>query len=483
MTDAHSQDDLFGSSDPGNDSIGLTSPRSDESSPSIYRPLADRLRPRGIEEFAGQVRVVGESAPLRVAMEKGQAHSCLLWGPPGVGKTTLAALYAERLQAEIVYLSAVEAGVRELRVIIQSARERRRSAGRLTVLFLDEIHRFNKTQQDQLLPSVEQGVLVLVGATTENPSFSLNNALLSRLRVYRLQALDDAAMHALLERALDHPQGVKETTGGLPLVMQPAIAQRLVAAADGDARRLLTLLELAAQLAADTPDGAAREVGEETLEALLTQSPRRFDQGGDEFYDQISAMHKAIRGSNPDAGAYWLLRMLDGGADPSYLARRLVRIASEDIGNADPRALSVALDAWTAFDRLGVPEGELMLTQAAMYLAVAPKSNAVYKAHNALLATIRQRGTDPVPMHLRNAPTALMEREGWGKGYRYAHDEPEAYAAGETYLPEDLVDQRFYEPVERGLERSIAERMRYWADLDAHATEPRHRDNPEPGTD
>jgi len=298
----------------------------------------------------------------------------------------------------------------------------------------------------------------------------LNNALLSRLRVYRLQPLDDAAMHALLDRALSHPEGVQETTGGLPLVMEPAIADRLVAAADGDARRLLTLLELAAQLAGDRYGGDAREVGEETLESLLSQAPRRFDQGGDEFYDQISAMHKAIRGSNPDAGAYWLLRMLDGGADPAYLARRLVRIASEDIGNSDPRALTIALDAWTAFDRLGVPEGELMLTQAAMYLAVAPKSNAVYTAHKAILATLKQRGTDPVPMHLRNAPTALMEREGWGKGYRYAHDEREAYAAGETYLPDGLVDRRFYAPVERGLERSIAERMRYWDKLDEQAT-------------
>ena len=466
MNEVIPQDDLFSTGEtPSVDAPG----GADRHASSVYRPLADRLRPRRIEEFAGQVRVVGDAAPLRVAMEKGQAHSCLLWGPPGVGKTTLAGLYAERLQAEIVYMSAVEAGVKELRAVIQSARDRRQAAGRLTVLFLDEIHRFNKSQQDQLLPSVEQGVLVLVGATTENPSFSLNNALLSRLRVYRLQSLDDAAMHALLERALTHPEGVKETTGGLPLVMQPPIANRLVAAADGDARRLLTLLELAAQLAADTEDGEAREVDDQTLEALLMQSPRRFDQGGDEFYDQISAMHKAIRGSNPDAGAYWLLRMLDGGADPAYLARRLVRIASEDIGNADPRALTVALDAWTAYDRLGVPEGELMLTQAAMYLAVAPKSNAVYTAHKALLATIRQRGSDPVPMHLRNAPTALMEREGWGKGYRYAHDEPDAYAAGETYLPEGLAGERFYMPVGRGLERTIAERMADWARRDREA--------------
>ncbi len=476
------QDDLFGPKEPAppDGQVPGEAGEPNGSPDSVYRPLADRLRPRQIEEFAGQVRVVGESAPLRVAMEKGQAHSCLLWGPPGVGKTTLAGLYAERLQAEIVYMSAVEAGVRELRAVIQAARERRRLAGRLTVLFLDEIHRFNKSQQDQLLPSVERGVLVLVGATTENPSFSLNNALLSRLRVYRLQPLEDAAMHTLLERALGHPQGVKETTGGLPLVMRPPIAERLVAASDGDARRLLTLLELAAQLGVDTADGSAREVGEETLEALLTQSPRRFDQGGDEFYDQISAMHKAIRGSNPDAGAYWLLRMLDGGADPAYLARRLVRIASEDIGNADPRALSVALDAWTAYDRLGVPEGELMLTQAVMYLAVAPKSNAVYKAHNALLATIRDRGSDPVPMHLRNAPTALMEREGWGKGYRYAHDEPGAYAAGETYLPDELAGTRFYTPVERGLERNIAERMRYWDELDEQASEKRTPRSSEP---
>ncbi|HZJ81916.1 MAG TPA: recombination factor protein RarA, partial [Guyparkeria sp.] len=302
------------------------------------------------------------------------------------------------------------------------------------------------------------------------PSFSLNNALLSRLRVYRLEPLDDQAMKALLERALEHPEGVRETTGGLPLVMDPAVVDRLVATADGDARRLLTLLELAAQLAHETPANDSRHVDDTTLDALLSQSPRRFDQGGDEFYDQISAMHKAIRGSNPDGGAYWLLRMLDGGADPAYLARRLVRIASEDIGNADPRALSIALDAWTAYDRLGIPEGELMLTQAAMYLAVAPKSNAVYTAHNAILATVKARGSDPVPMHLRNAPTSLMEREGWGKGYRYAHDEPEAYAAGETYLPDALGGEHFYRPVERGLERSISERMAYWRGLDATAS-------------
>ena len=471
------QNDLFGGDDVAPDE------RTPPGEPAnAYRPLADRLRPRNLADFAGQVRVVGDDAPLRVAMEKGQAHSCLLWGPPGVGKTTLARLYAERLQAEIVHLSAVEAGVRELRGVIEGARSRRQATGRLTVLFLDEIHRFNKSQQDQLLPSVERGVLVLVGATTENPSFSLNNALLSRLRVYRLEPLGDDALKSLLERALTHPEGVRETTGGQWLTMAPEVADRLVAAADGDARRLLTLLELAAQLAHEADDGESRRVDDATLEALMSQSPRRFDQGGDEFYDQISAMHKAIRGSNPDAGAYWLLRMLDGGADPAYLARRLVRIASEDIGNADPRALTMTLDAWTAYDRLGIPEGELMLTQAAMYLAVAPKSNAVYNAHNAILATVKKRGTDPVPMHLRNAPTSLMEREGWGKGYRYAHDEPEAYAAGETYLPEGLTDERFYRPVERGLERTIAERMAHWAELDAQ-TGMQQRRSPESDPD
>lgn len=422
-----------------------------------FRPMAERLRPHDLPDFYGQDAIVGEHSPLFQAMAQNQAHSCLLWGPPGVGKTTLASIYAQRLQAHFVYLSAVEAGVRELRVIIDKARARHAN-GVLTVLFLDEIHRFNKAQQDQLLPSVESGVLYLIGATTENPSFTLNNALLSRLRVYRMQSLPTKALEALLERALTDKAGVQQTLNGGALQLAPEQRCAIIHAADGDGRRLLSLLELAAQMATMDQQDVYR-LSEQQLQQLLVDSPKRFDQQGDVFYDQISAMHKAIRGSDPDAGAYWLLRMLDGGADPGYLARRLVRIASEDIGNADPRALSVCIDAWTAFDRLGKPEGNLMLTQAAIYLAVAPKSNAVYNAHNALNRCIEEQASLEVPLHLRNAPTKLMAEQGFGAEYRYAHDYPDAYVPNEQYLPDDLHGQTFYTPVPRGLERTISERL------------------------
>jgi len=444
----------------------------EESLPDRFRPLADRLRPATLDDFLGQESVLGEGMPLRVAIERGQVHSFILWGPPGVGKTTLARIFARACDGELVIMSAVSAGVKDVRDVIESARARRADSGRRTLLFLDEIHRFNKAQQDALLPAMENGELILIGATTENPSFSLNNALLSRARVYILKPIDGAALTRILRRAMSHPMGVRLSLGledeqAMPELDEDVLA-RMVEVADGDARRGLTLLELAAQLAHQS--GSDR-IGEQALAQLLEAGPNRFDKGGDDFYDQISAMHKSVRGSNPDAAAYWLARMIDGGADPAYMARRIVRMASEDIGNADPRALTLAMDAWQAYERLGSPEGELMLTQAVIYLACAPKSNAVYKAHNAAGADARKRGSLPVPMHLRNAPTKLMKTEGWGKGYRYAHDEPGAYAAGETYLPDDLLGTRYYQPVERGLEGRIAERLRELEELDRIARE------------
>ncbi len=423
------------------------------------RPLADRMRPRTLDEFVGQRHVLGADKPLRRAIESGRLHSMIFWGPPGTGKTTLARLLADRAGREFLALSAVLSGVKEIRAAVEQAR-RNRTAGRGTLLFIDEVHRFNKAQQDAFLPHVEDGTFLFVGATTENPSFELNNALLSRARVYLLRALEKEDLLAVLERALsDTERGL----GALNLEVAPADLELIAEAADGDARRALNLLETAADLA------EAGRIPHEVVAEVCAGQVRRFDKGGEAFYDQISALHKSVRGSAPDAALYWLCRMLDGGCDPLYIARRVVRMASEDIGNADPRALQLALNAWDVQERLGSPEGELALAQAVVYLACAPKSNAVYTAFKAAMADARNSGSLEVPLHLRNAPTRLMKKLGYGKRYRYAHDEPEGYAAGENYFPEPLAGRRYYQPVDRGLEIRIGERLAHLAALDEAA--------------
>ena len=425
-------------------------------------PLADRLRPQRLEDVVGQSTLLGPGQPLRSILEGGKLHSMILWGPPGTGKTTLARLMAQQADLAFLNLSAVLAGVREVREAVEAARRERAAHGRGTVLFLDEVHRFNKAQQDAFLPHLEDGTLVFIGATTENPSFELNKALLSRARVYVLQALAPAELMQVVERALtDAERGLGTWRLAVPTVARDL----LVAAADGDARRLLSLLELGAQLVGQ--DGTLDAAQVERL--LAGSGARQFDKQGDTFYDQISALHKSVRGSSPDGALYWLARMLDGGTDPLYLARRLVRMASEDIGNADPRALQLALNAWETQERLGSPEGHLALAQAAVYLACAPKSNAVYVAFDRARAEVTQHGSLPVPLHLRNAPTALMKKLGYGQRYRYAHDEPDAYAAGERYLPEELGETRYYHPVPRGLELRIGERLAQLRERDRQA--------------
>ncbi|WP_123401830.1 replication-associated recombination protein A [Inmirania thermothiophila] len=411
------------------------------------------MRPRDLDEVVGQGHILGPGKPLRRAIEAGRLHSMVLWGPPGTGKTTLARLLARRAGAEFIAVSAVLAGVKEIREAVARARALREQ-GRATILFVDEAHRFNKAQQDAFLPHVEDGTLVFVGATTENPSFELNNALLSRARVYVLRPLGEQDLVRVLERALaDGERGL----GGRGLRVDAQLLRLIARAADGDARRALNLLEIAADLA--EPEGEGARITEAAVAEVVRGGVRRFDKGGDLFYDQISALHKAVRGSAPDAALYWLCRMLDGGCDPRYIARRVVRMASEDIGNADPRGLQLALAAWDVYDRLGSPEGELAIAQAVVYLACAPKSNAVYRAFGAAMEDARRHGSLEVPMHLRNAPTRLMRELGHGRGYRYAHDEPERYAAGERYFPEGMPEGRYYEPVADGLELRIRERL------------------------
>ena len=418
------------------------------------RPLADRMRPRSLDEFLGQDHLLAKGKPLRGAIEAGQLHSMILWGPPGTGKTTLARLIAQRSDAQFIALSAVMAGVKDIRAAVESARAARAATAKPTILFLDEVHRFNKAQQDTFLPFLEDGTLTFIGATTENPSFELVNALLSRARVYVLRTLSVEHIVALLKAALaDAERGL----GGQELGTEPAALELIARAADGDARRALNMLELAAGLI--EASGNAHTLTVAIAQEVASGGRRRFDKGGDQFYDQISAVHKAVRGSDPDAALYWLCRMLDGGCDPLYIARRAVRMAVEDVGLADPRAFAMALDAWEAYDRLGSPEGELAIATLVVYLACAPKSNAVYVALGEAQEDVEKFGTLDVPPRLRNAPTGLMKGLGYGRGYRYAHDEADAFAAGERYLPDEMPDRRYYRPVPRGLEIKIAEAL------------------------
>ncbi|MCM2972817.1 replication-associated recombination protein A [Larsenimonas suaedae] len=434
--------------------------------PTPGQPLAARLRPMHLDAYIGQTHLLGEGKPLKRALEQDQLYSMILWGPPGVGKTTLARLMAHYTRAHFETLSAVSSGVKEIRQAAEQAQQRRHQGSR-TLLFVDEVHRFNKAQQDAFLPWIEEGVFIFVGATTENPSFELNNALLSRARVHVLKALTQDELRHVIDRALDDDPDLVAAA-----VEASGDARNMLAqAADGDARRALNLLEISVDMARSGT--GASVIDQSVLEEVLSESTRRLDRGGDLFYDQISALHKSVRGSAPDAALYWFCRMLDGGADPLYIARRVVRMASEEIGNADPRALTLALNAWDVQERLGSPEGELTVAQAILYLACAPKSNAAYTAYNQAKAHVASTAGFEVPVHLRNAPTKLMTSLGHGEEYRYAHDEPDAYAAGERYLPPELYGTRYYQPVDRGLEKRIRDKLAWLETLDNQS--PRQR--------
>lgn len=435
----------------------------------VYQPLAARMRPRTLDDYIGQEHLLGEGKPLREALERGQLHSMILWGPPGVGKTSLARMIAEQADARFESLSAVLAGVKDIRTAVAMAEQERAAVGRKTILFVDEVHRFNKAQQDAFLPYVEDGTVIFIGATTENPSFELNNALLSRCRVYVLKGLELPQLQNVIRQALnDDERGLGQSN----LLLNSEELKLLALAADGDARKALNLLEIASDFAHESDAG--RVIDRDVIDEVLASDVRRFDKGGDLFYEQISAMHKSVRGSSPDGALYWFARMLDGGCDPLYIARRVVRMASEEVGNADPRALELALNAWDTQVRLGSPEGELAIAQSITYTAAAPKSNAVYKAFNQVMADVRSDPAYDVPVHLRNAPTSLMKDLDYGAEYRYAHDEPDAYAAGECYLPEEISSRCYYQPVERGLEIKISDKLRHLDQADQNSAQKRY---------